>query len=115
MMGVLFDDWFDENFYNYIMVAVMLIVYGVLFIMIENRNKDKEPKINSSIRLINRFINWCNSGAFLMPSTSRSGVTPRCNTTWHLRHIAAEYSFSYPSVMFGKYCALSNSDLTLQV
>ena len=39
VLGVLFDDWLDEHFYNYLVVSIMLIIYGVLFIIIENRNK----------------------------------------------------------------------------
>ena len=41
VLGLLFDDWLNERFYNYITVAVTLILYGVLFIVIENRNKGK--------------------------------------------------------------------------
>ncbi|HHT89020.1 MAG TPA: undecaprenyl-diphosphate phosphatase [Clostridiales bacterium] len=105
VMGVLFDDWFDENFYNYIMVAVMLIVYGVLFIMIENRNKDKEPKINSFNKLSYKIALLIGviQVLSLMPGTSRSGVTILgAILLGTSRHIAAEYSFflSVP-VMFG--------------
>lgn len=103
--GVLFDDWFDEHFYNYIMVAVMLIVYGVLFILIENQNKDKEPKITSFKDL--SYKTALLIGVFqvlaLMPGTSRSGVTILSAIMLGTsRYIAAEYSFflSIP-VMFG--------------
>lgn len=103
--GVLFDDWFDEHFYNYIMVAVMLIVYGVLFIMVENRNKDKEPTITSFNDL--SYKTALLIGLFqilaLVPGTSRSGVTILgAIILGTSRYIAAEYSFflSIP-VMFG--------------
>src|SRR5690554_5380280 len=43
VIGLLFDDWLNDHFYNYQTVAVMLIVYGVLFIVIENRNKKRQP------------------------------------------------------------------------
>ena len=39
VIGLLFDDWLDEHFYNYQTVSLMLIIYGILFILIENRNK----------------------------------------------------------------------------
>ena len=39
VIGLLFDDWLDEHFYNYQTVALMLIVYGILFIIVENYNK----------------------------------------------------------------------------
>lgn len=103
--GVLLDDWFDKHFYNYIMVAVMLIVYGVLFIMIENRNKDKEPKINSFNELSYKtaFLIGLFQVLSLVPGTSRSGVTILgAIILGTSRFIAAEYSFflSIP-VMFG--------------
>ena len=46
VLGLLFDDWLDEHFYNYKTVALTLVIYGILFIVIENRNKDKEALIN---------------------------------------------------------------------
>jgi len=103
--GVLFDDWFDEHFYNYIMVAVMLIVYGVLFILVENNNKDREPKIVGFNQLSYKiaFLIGLFQVLSLIPGTSRSGVTILgAIILGTSRHIAAEYSFflSIP-VMFG--------------
>ena len=43
VIGLLFDDKIDELFYNYITVAVTLILYGILFIVFENRNKNRTP------------------------------------------------------------------------
>ena len=40
-----FDDLFSELFYNYVCVAVALIVFGVLFLLVENRNKRVKPKV----------------------------------------------------------------------
>jgi len=105
IMGVLFDDWFDEHFYNYIMVAVMLIVYGVLFILVENNNKDKEPKIVAFNQLSYKtaFLIGLFQVLSLIPGTSRSGVTILgAIILGTSRYIAAEYSFflSIP-VMFG--------------
>lgn len=105
VIGVLFDDWFDEHFYNYIMVAVMLIVYGVLFIMIENRNKDKRTKTNSFNDLTYKmaFLIGVFQILAIIPGTSRSGVTILgAILLGASRSIAAEYSFflSIP-IMFG--------------
>jgi len=47
ILGVLFDDWLDEHFYNFITVSITLIVYGILFIFIENRNKRIPEKIKN--------------------------------------------------------------------
>ena len=47
VVGLLFDDQLNELFYNPLTVAIALIVFGVLFIFIENYNKGKETKINS--------------------------------------------------------------------
>ena len=46
VIGLLFDDKIDEMFYNYITVAITLILYGVLFIIVENYNRGKECKGN---------------------------------------------------------------------
>ena len=105
VIGFLLDDWFDRHFYNYIMVAVMLIVYGVLFILIENSNKEKETKINGFNELTYRtaFLIGIFQILALIPGTSRSGVTILgAILLGTSRSIAAEYSFflSIP-VMFG--------------
>ncbi len=105
ILGVLFDDWFDEHFYNYPTVAVTLIVYGILFIVIENFNKGKEPRIRKFNELTYRTALFI--GIFqilsIIPGTSRSGSTILgAILLGSSRFIAAEYSFflSIP-VMFG--------------
>lgn len=106
VLGVLFDDKLDEYFYNdYVVVAVMLIVYGALFILIENRNKGKGSKINSftDLSYITAFFIGVIQILSLIPGTSRSGVTILgAILLGTSRHIAAEYSFflSIP-IMFG--------------
>ena len=45
VLGFLFDDWLNEHFYNYQTVALTLIIYGILFIVIENRNKNKPSRV----------------------------------------------------------------------
>ncbi len=41
VIGILFDDWVNEHFYNKVTVAAMLIVYGIVFIIMENRNRSR--------------------------------------------------------------------------
>ena len=105
VLGLLFDDWFDENYYNYQTVAVTLIVYGILFIIIENKNKRKPSRIKSFQEL--SYKTALTVGFFqvlsLVPGTSRSGATILgAIILGTSRNIAAEYSFflSIP-VMFG--------------
>lgn len=105
VLGLLLDDWLNEHFYNYLVVAIMLIVYGVLFIIIENKNKGKESTIHSFQDLTYRtaFIIGLFQCLSLIPGTSRSGATILGAIIMGTsRFVAAEYSFflSIP-VMFG--------------
>ena len=77
VLGLLFDDWFDEHFYNYTVVAMMLILYGIAFLFVE-RNNDAGRKMVAEVGA----ISWKTAlfiGAFqclaLIPGTSRSGAT----------------------------------------
>ena len=105
IIGLLLDDCLNELFYNYITVASMLVLYGILFIIIENKNKNKEPKITSFSELSYKtafFIGLFQVLA-LIPGTSRSGATILgAIILGTSRFIAAEFSFflSIP-VMFG--------------
>ena len=105
VIGIPFDDVLDELFYNYQTVAVTLIVYGVLFIVVENYNRKKRPKVAS---LDN--ITWSLAigiGIFqvlsLIPGTSRSGATILgAILLGASRSVAAEFSFFLGiPVMFG--------------
>ena len=90
IIGLLFDDWLNEHFYNFTTVAIMLIAYGILFIVIEIFNKKRE------------FIGIVQLLA-LIPGTSRSGITILGAMLIGLnRETSAEFSFflSIP-VMFG--------------
>lgn len=103
IIGFLFDDFIDSVLYNSITVALMLIIYGVLFIWIENRKS--KPFVTSL-----SMINWKVAvliGIFqvlaLIPGTSRSGATILgailigCS-----RGVAAEFSFFLAiPMMFG--------------
>jgi undecaprenyl-diphosphatase len=80
VIGVLFDDWFDGHFYNYIVVSLALIVYGVVFIVIE---KQRSKRGESTFRVNDVYeITYKDAikiGLFqvlsLIPGTSRSGST----------------------------------------
>lgn len=105
VLGLLLDDWLNERFYNYQTVAVMLIVYGILFIAIEHRNKGRESSIKNFNDLTYKTALFI--GLFqvlsLIPGTSRSGATILgAILLGSSRYLAAEYSFflSIP-VMFG--------------
>lgn len=105
IVGLLFDDWLNEHFYNYITVSFTLILYGLLFIIIENRNNDKRPIINNFNQLSYKtaFLIGIFQVLALIPGTSRSGATILgAIILGASRSIAAEYSFflSIP-VMFG--------------
>ena len=78
VVGVLFDDYLDELFYNWKCVSIMLIIFGVAFIVVERWVKDKEPSVKSvdEITYPQAFL----IGAFqliaaVFPGTSRSGST----------------------------------------
>ena len=105
LIGIPFDDKIDALFYNYQTVAVTLIVYGVLFIVIENRNRGQRPIVRSFRQLSYSMAFFI--GAFqvlaLIPGTSRSGATILGAMLLGLsRLIAAEFSFFLGiPVMFG--------------
>ena len=77
VLGLLLDDWFDAHFYNYVVVAAALIIYGIAFIYVEWLHQGKQ----FAIRRVEQ-IDWRTAffiGAFqclaLIPGTSRSGST----------------------------------------
>lgn len=105
VIGIPFDDTLDALFYNYQTVAVTLIVYGILFILVENYNKKKRPRVTSL-----EGITWSLAvgiGVFqvlaLIPGTSRSGATILgAILLGASRSVAAEFSFFLGiPVMFG--------------
>ena len=105
VIGILFDDKIDAMFYNYITVAITLILYGALFIIIENKNKDKKPKYNSlkEITYNIAFIIGLFQVLALIPGTSRSGATIVGALMFGVsRTVVAEYTFFLGiPVMFG--------------
>lgn len=103
VIGLLFDDFITEHTYNAWVVSAALIVYGIIFIIIERRNKT--PKINSIDEL--DYKTALLIGAFqvlsLIPGTSRSGSTIiGAVILGTSRFVAAEFSFFLAvPVMFG--------------
>ncbi len=77
IVGLLFDSFIETYFNNWYVVSAMLIIYGILFIVIENRQKNLRPRINK-ISKINYRIAFA-IGLFqvlaVIPGTSRSGAT----------------------------------------
>ena len=77
VVGLLLDDWMDEHLYNYIVVAIMLIVYGIAFLFVEKWNAKRSFRIHNVYDIDYRTALLM--GAFqclsLIPGTSRSGST----------------------------------------
>ncbi len=77
VIGLLLDDWMDAHLYNYIVVAITLILYGVAFIYVEKRNDGLTPKVKGvhGIDLKTAMLIGCFQCLSLIPGTSRSGAT----------------------------------------
>lgn len=95
IIGILFDDWLDEHLYNSIVVSLALIVYGIVFIVIESRSfgKRKTTSLNDIT-----YKQALGVGGFqllsLIPGTSRSGSTIIGGLILGLeRSVAAEFTF----------------------
>ena len=106
IVGVLFDEFFEKLFYNYVCVAIALIVFGIAFIVIENKNKGKSSKINSLAELSYNtvlLIGIFQLIAAIFPGTSRSGATIVGALLLGVsRTVAAEFTFFLAiPVMFG--------------
>ena len=106
IVGLFFDDWLDEHLYNYIVVAISLIAFGIAFIVVEYFNKNRKPIINT----VNQF-NWGHAiavGVFqllaaVFPGASRSGSTIVGSIAIGIkREAAAKFTFFLGiPVMFG--------------
>lgn len=106
IVGILFDDQLNELFYNPPTVAIALIVFGILFIFIENYNKGKKSKINSLNEITYNtalIIGIFQLIAAIFPGTSRSGATiVGALLIGVSRTVAAEFTFFLAvPVMFG--------------
>lgn len=78
IVGLLLDDWIDAHLYKPVVVAVMLIIVGIAFIVVEEKNKGLPPHVNTLRQLTIRdalVIGLFQVVAALLPGTSRSGAT----------------------------------------
>ncbi len=96
IIGLPLDDWVEEHMHKPVPIALMLIIYGVLFIVVENYNRDRTPRVKKL-----RQLTWRDAllvGLFqvlaIIPGTSRSGATIIGGILIGLgRTVAAEYTF----------------------
>lgn len=97
IVGLPFNDQIDALFYNYITVSITLILYGILFIWMENRNRRYQPRVRNLGQLTYKhaFIMGCFQVLALIPGTSRSGATilGAVLVVGCARPVAAEFSF----------------------
>lgn len=106
VVGVLFNDELDALFYHWYVVAAALIVFGVAFIVVENWNKGKQPKVTQLSQLTYKaalIIGVFQLIAAVFPGTSRSGATIVGALLIGIsRPVAAEFTFFLAiPVMFG--------------
>ncbi len=107
ILGLLLDDWLDENFYNFPTVAFTLLIYGLGFIVVENmKNKGvikTKTKSLSKLSFKTAFIIGMFQVLSMIPGTSRSGATILgAILIGCTREVAAEFSFFLAiPVMFG--------------
>lgn len=105
IVGIPFDNYFEKHFHNWQVVSAALIVYGILFIVIEKINKNRKPKVNSIPELSYKtaLLIGCFQALSLIPGTSRSGSTILGAMILGVSRVAgAEFSFFLAvPVMFG--------------
>jgi len=76
ILGILFDDFLEEHFGNPVTIAIMLIVYGIAFIIIENRGEKKNAvKDIANMSYVTAFTIGLFQALSMIPGTSRSGAT----------------------------------------
>ncbi|MBO0468515.1 undecaprenyl-diphosphate phosphatase [Enterococcus plantarum] len=105
IIGIPLDDWLEAKFHNFFTVALMLIIYGIAFVVIEKRNQDRKPKCTDlrdftyKAAAIVGFFQVLS----LIPGTSRSGATILgAIIIGASRFVATEFSFFLGiPVMFG--------------
>lgn len=106
VVGLLFDDVLEKYLYNYVVVALALIVFGVAFIAVENRNRGMQPVVTSLSQMTYKaalIIGMFQLIAAVFPGTSRSGATIIGALMIGVsRTVAAEFTFFLATpVMFG--------------
>ncbi len=96
VLGLLFDDLLDKYLYNHITVAITLILYGILFIVVESVNKKRQPRVKKLTELSfkDAFLIGLFQALSLIPGTSRSGSTILGGITIGTsRRVASEFTF----------------------
>lgn len=96
LVGILLDDWMDEHLYNYVVVAIALIVYGIVFLFLEKWKPAGRERVGDvgQISYLTAFLIGCFQVLALVPGTSRSGSTILGAMLLGLsRTAAAEFSF----------------------
>lgn len=97
VVGLLFDDVLEKYLYNYVVVALALIVFGVAFIVVENRNRGVRPVVTSLRQMTYKtalIIGMFQLIAAVFPGTSRSGATiVGALMIGVSRTVAAEFTF----------------------
>ena len=105
VIGLAFNKYMEEHFMNAPVVAAMLILYGILFIIVERWNKRRVPRVESLAQLEYRtaFIIGIFQVLSLVPGTSRSGATILGGIIFGAsRYVATEFTFFLAiPVMFG--------------
>ena len=105
IIGIPLDDWLEAKFHNFFVVSLMLIIYGVAFIVIEKKNRHRQPKCTDlrnftyKAAIVVGFFQVLS----LIPGTSRSGATILgAIIIGASRFVATEFSFFLGiPVMFG--------------
>lgn len=104
-IGLLFNKYMEEHFMTAPVVASTLILYGVLFILVENHNRNRRPRVGDLAALDYKtaFIIGMFQVLALVPGTSRSGATILGGILFGTsRYVAAEFTFFLAiPVMFG--------------
>lgn len=117
VVGVLFDDILNKWFYNYQTVAIMLILFGIFFIIIEDRNQGQVPRVRSISAIGYRtafIIGVFQLLAAVFPGTSRSGATIIGSLLIGVsRTVAAEFTFflAIPAMFGGSAIKLLKTDI----
>lgn len=106
VVGLLWDDVFEKYFYNMVSVSIALIVIGIAFIILENKNRNKKARVNSLADISFRdafLIGIFQLVAAVFPGTSRSGSTIMGGLAIGVsRSVIAEFTFFLAiPVMFG--------------
>ena len=96
VLGLLLDDWMDAHLYNYLVVAVALVVYGVAFVFVEDKTRNGSRALRSVHEIDYRtaLLIGCFQCLSLIPGTSRSGSTILGAILLGVgRSVGAEFSF----------------------